>query len=299
MALKSIGIIGTGKLGSSLAVALQSKGFDISGLYSIGGVSQECLCSRLGIRAQNDLRKLVVGSDIIFITVPDSQIRSVSRQISHSLDALTLKKKCFFHMSGALTSDELADLDKFGAYIGSLHPIQTFAGTANDPKIFEGIYYGFEGSCEAYTAAKYIVDILNGSIFSIDKGNKPIYHACACIISNYMVTLSYTVEKLLKIMSVENAIGINAFIPLLKGTVDNIEKFGSIKSLTGPISRGDLRVIKGHMEALDEKSGYLERELYRVMGAATADLACEKGSIDENIKLSINNLLKGDDGHRN
>jgi predicted short-subunit dehydrogenase-like oxidoreductase (DUF2520 family) len=299
MALKSIGIIGTGKLGSSLAVALQSKGFDISGLYSIGGVSQECLCSRLGIRAKNDLRKSVVGSDIIFITVPDSQIRSVSRQISHSLDALTLKKKYFFHMSGALTSDELADLGKFGAYIGSLHPIQTFAGTINDSKIFEGIYYGFEGSCEAYTAAEYIVDILNGSIFSIDKGNKPIYHACACIISNYMVTLSYTVEKLLKIMSVENAISINAFMPLLKGTVDNIEKFGSIKSLTGPISRGDLSIIKGHMEALDEKSGYLERELYRVMGAATADLACEKGSIDENIKLSINNLLKGDDGHRN
>jgi predicted short-subunit dehydrogenase-like oxidoreductase (DUF2520 family) len=190
-------------------------------------------------------------------------------------------------MSGALTSDELADLGKFGAYIGSLHPIQTFAGTINDSKIFEGIYYGFEGSCEAYTAAEYIVDILNGSIFSIDKGNKPIYHACACIISNYMVTLSYTVEKLLKIMSVENAISINAFMPLLKGTVDNIEKFGSIKSLTGPISRGDLSIIKGHMEALDEKSGYLERELYRVMGAATADLACEKGSIDENIKLCL------------
>ncbi|HEY9060160.1 MAG TPA: DUF2520 domain-containing protein [Pseudobacteroides sp.] len=287
---KSIGIIGTGKLGSSLAVALQSKGFILSGLYSIGGVSQNKLCNSLGVCVENDLKKTVARSDIIFITVPDSQIKNAAIHISQSTEADSLKNKCFFHMSGALTSDELVDLGT-GVYTGSLHPIQTFADAANDPKIFEGIYFGFEGCGEAYLAAKYLVDALNGKIINIQKANKPIYHACACIISNYTVTLSYTVEKLLRVMDVENQIGINAFLPLLKGTVANIEKFGSIMSLTGPISRGDLNVIKRHIEALNKKSGCLENELYRVMALATADVACEKGSIDEGIRLSINKLF--------
>lgn len=287
---KSIGIIGTGKLGSSLAVALQSKGFKISGLYSIRGVSQNELCTNLGIFIENDLKKTIDRSDIIFITVPDSQIKNTAIQISQTVEADGLKSKCFFHMSGALTSDELVDLGT-GIYTGSLHPIQTFAGSVNDPNIFEGIYFGFEGCSDAYLAAKCLVDSLSGKIINIQKAYKPIYHACACIISNYTVTLSYTVEKLLRVMNVEDQIGINAFLPLLKGTVANIEKFGSMMSLTGPISRGDLNVIKDHIEALNKKSGCLENELYRVMALATADLACDKGSIDESIKLSINKLF--------
>jgi predicted short-subunit dehydrogenase-like oxidoreductase (DUF2520 family) len=42
------------------------------------------------------------------------------------------------------------------------------------------------------------VDALNGKIVKIEKENKPIYHACACIISNYTVTLLYG-EKLLRV----------------------------------------------------------------------------------------------------
>ncbi|HOV24942.1 MAG TPA: DUF2520 domain-containing protein [Pseudobacteroides sp.] len=305
MTSNSISIVGTGKLGSSLAIALKSKGFEISGLYSIGGDSQKKLCRQLGICLNNDLIESVSGSNIIFITVPDSQIANVSRQISQSANVESIKNKYVFHMSGALTSDELADLERLGALTGSLHPIQTFAGTS-DPEIFEGVYFGFEGSCDIYPVAKDIVDALNGKIVKIEKENKPIYHACACIISNYTVTLSHMVEKLLRVMKVENEININAFMPLLKGTVPNIEKLGSVKSLTGPISRGDINVIKGHIDALNDRCGELERELYNILGIATADLALEKGSIGEKTRLSIHSLLndrpelrKGDDSHRN
>jgi len=290
MTSNSISVVGTGKLGSSLAIALKSKGFEVSGLYSIGGDSQRKLCKRLGICLNNDLIESVSSSNIIFITVPDSQIANVSRLISQSANVESIKNKYVFHMSGALTSDELVELGSLGAVTGSLHPIQTFAGISG-PEIFEGVYFGFEGSCDIYPVAKYLVDALNGKIVSIEKEIKPIYHACACIISNFTVTLSYMVEKLIRIMKVENEIGINAFMPLLKGTVQNIEKWGSVKSLTGPISRGDLNVIRGHAEALNDKCGDMERELYRIMGIATADLALEKGSIDEQTRLLINSLL--------
>ena len=301
----SVSIVGTGKLGSSLAVALKSKGYKISGLYSIGGDSQKKLCKQLGVSLNNDLVESVSDFNIIFITVPDSQIANVSRQISQSANAESMKDKYVFHMSGALTSDELVDLERLGSVTGSLHPIQTFAGVSG-PEIFEGVYFGFEGSCDIYPVAKDIVDALNGKIVKIEKENKPIYHACACIISNYTVTLSHMVEKLLRVMKVENEIGVNAFMPLLKGTVQNIEKLGSVKSLTGPISRGDLNVVKGHIDALNDKCGDLESELYRIMGIATADLALEKGSIDEETCSLIHGLLndkrelwKGDDSHRN
>ncbi len=288
---RKIGIIGAGRLGCSLALALKSKGYEIKGVCSKSLESQKFLCNLLEIQYANDLEKTVRNSDIIFITVPDSQVRIVADLISKEVDTTDIGGRCFLHMSGALTSEELYPTRQHGGNTGSLHPIQTIADKESSWKSLEGIFFGFEGCNETKHAAQDIVNSLKGQMLIIEKEDKPLYHAAACILSNYMVTLSYTAGTLLQNIGIDLRTGIKAFIPLMENTLNNIKAYGSQNALTGPISRGDYKVVEEHLRSLSDKQPDAVY-LYKALGLATTEVALNKGSIDRNAAENIKRLLE-------
>lgn len=281
MSVERIGIIGAGKLGCSLASALFGKGYSVEGIYSKSAESQEYLCRKLGRGFENNLLKTVRQSDIIFVTVPDSQIRAVADNIAEKAECSDIRKKFFFHMSGALTSNELDSIGQKGGYIGSLHPIQTFAGRDAGWEVFNSVYFGFEGCNEIKNKADDLVGALKGYMFSIKKEDKPVYHAAACILSNYTVTLSSVAGSLLSSIGIDSKTGTRALMSLLENTLKNIKNSGGPEALTGPVSRGDINVVEGHIKALG-KTDTTVIKLYKALGSATVEVALAKGSIDEN-----------------
>jgi predicted short-subunit dehydrogenase-like oxidoreductase (DUF2520 family) len=64
---------------------------------------------------------------------------------------------------------------------------------------------------------------------------------------------------------------LEAFLPLVRGTVDNVDQLGPAAALTGPVARGDTETVARHVEALpdDERDAYeaLVREARRLTGA--------------------------------
>ena len=52
---------------------------------------------------------------------------------------------------------------------------------------------------------------------------------------------------------------LEAFLPLVRATVDNVGELGPADALTGPVARGDARTVARH---LDELSGD-DRDAYR------------------------------------
>ena len=56
-------------------------------------------------------------------------------------------------------------------------------------------------------------------------------------------------------------LGLEALIPILRGTVDSLEAQGIPGALTGPISRGDLGTVRKHLEALDAHAPSLDPAL--------------------------------------
>ncbi|MCX7922193.1 MAG: F420-dependent NADP oxidoreductase [Clostridia bacterium] len=284
------GVIGAGKLGCALAIGLHRKGYEISGVCSRNEESVTFLGNILGKRFNNNLGDTVKSSDVVFITVPDTQLESVAGNIGSLVDGESLQGKVFLHCSGALTSDVLTSISS-RAYIGSLHPIQTFADREKGWTGLDGISFGFEGCVEAEGCAFSIVKIFNGNMITIRKEDKPVYHAAACMLSNYTVALCYMAEKLFDSIGIEPAAGINAFLPLVEKTVDNIKALGSEGALTGPISRGDGNVVGEHIKSLNLKCPQV-LEVYKIMGTTTVELALKKGSITcENAEI-LKKLLK-------
>jgi len=69
-------------------------------------------------------------------------------------------------------------------------------------------------------------------------------------------------------------------LPLIQGTVNNIENVGIPRALTGPIARGDLSTIIKHLDCLEQMAPELMK-LYSWLGFYTAQIAAEKGTIDD------------------
>lgn len=310
-----IGIIGAGKTGSALAMALKKKGFAISGVYSRSFNSTELLGKMLGQQFENNLYSTVKDSGVIFITVPDSQISNVAANIINVIsdeESVTTKvankaikvidetdkytgnsldRKFFYHCSGSLTSEVLHELQMHGCHTGSLHPIQTFADRETGWDSLKGVYFGFEGSQEAELTARFIVSLLEANLLVIEKEMKPIYHAAACMLSNYTVALSFTAGELLKCAGIDMETGIRAFLPLLENTVENIRKFGYLQALTGPVTRGDYAVIEDHMKAIKKmQPGRLE--VYSILGRTAVEIALSRGGINTDIADRLREIFK-------
>lgn len=274
-----IGIAGAGRTGCSLALALAGAGAAVAGVYSRRPEDAALVFEGTGIACGDDIRKLVENSDLIFLAVPDSVIGPFAAGVA-DLCRDAVPEKVFLHLSGAVTSGELKELADRGAFTGSLHPIQTFPDRKNSWRSMYNICFGFEGRDEARMAAREIVGLLAGDMLVLNPGTKSLYHAAACMLSNYTVTLSHAAAGLLERAGIPADAGMKAFGPLLKSTAENIVSAGSVNALTGPISRGDAATVAGHLAAIGEdESG--AAEAYRVMGRLTVKLALLQGTINE------------------
>ena len=76
----------------------------------------------------------------------------------------------------------------------------------------------------------------------------------------------------------------------MRATIDNVAKMGPAAALTGPIARGDAMTIRRHMEALETAPREI-RDLYRLLGERTVELAFGRGAISQEVKNSILKML--------
>lgn len=286
MSMPKIAVIGAGKVGSALAILLKERGYTVSGVASRSFESARALALRVGAVAFHRPEDAAAGADLIFITTPDREIQNVSRYIS-DLGAVG-PGQVVAHTSGAHSSHQLAGVRERGAMAVSIHPLQSFADVKTAMENLPGSYFAMEGDDRSIPVAEQIVADLKGRSFYIDAADKELYHAAACIASNYLVSLVHLSTGLYEKFGLTRKEAFQALLPLIQGTINNIEKVGPVQALTGPLARGDVSTVEGHLPAL-ARVGREEESIYRLMGKYTVRVALEKGSID---RRQAGDLLK-------
>ncbi|AUG58169.1 Rossmann-like and DUF2520 domain-containing protein [Acetivibrio saccincola] len=286
----NVGIVGAGKVGYALALAFYNKNINISGIYSKSSKSALELNKKISADLPNDIIKTVKRSEIVFLSVSDNSIRSVAEEIASKVSKKYIENKVFFHLSGALTSDELKPLKDLGGHTASLHPAQTFASKEDGWKKLYNIYFGFEGCNISKEYAKTIVEGFNGTMVCIEKEDKTLYHAAACIISNYTVTLSYIASEILNGLGFGKEAAGKVFLPLIKGTVENLESRGVLDSITGPIERGDDKIIAKHIEKIKSFDKDI-LNIYKMLGQRTLKMVQEKGILEKEKEMKLTEVL--------
>jgi predicted short-subunit dehydrogenase-like oxidoreductase (DUF2520 family) len=282
-----LGFIGAGKTGGALARALAAAGYLEIVIASRGRASADALVSGVtGGRSVGQAQEAVDAADIVFITTPDDAIERVVRSLNW------LPGKSVVHTSGAESREVLAYAATAGAETASLHPLQTFAGAGRDAASLRGITFALEAEEPLKGNLLEIVNDLGGVAVELESEDRPLYHASAVLASNYVVTLTKLATDLWASFGQEKSVALQALLPLLRGTVANLEATGLPNALTGPIERGDVAIVERHMKALTDLAPGVVG-VYRELGSQTITIALEKGSIDEAGARLLRGALSG------
>jgi Uncharacterized conserved protein len=268
--VQSIGFIGAGTVGSALALGLSEKGYPISGIASRTRLSAEKLCRKIpSAKFCNSPQAVVDTADIVFITTPDDTIAEICRSLHwHS-------NQYVIHCSGAYSLELLQTAQGFGAYTGVLHPLQSFSLQADPVKNLEGITYALEGDDQTLPLLKDMVKVLGGEWIVLKPSDKVAYHVAAVLASNYLVTLIKMATGLWQSFGIPEDKAVKALMPLVRGTLSNIEKAGATNALSGPIARGDCGTVSKHLAALENIAPELI-PAYKELGRQTVKIALEK-----------------------
>jgi predicted short-subunit dehydrogenase-like oxidoreductase (DUF2520 family) len=281
-----IGFIGAGTVGTALAVLLNRKGYQVTGASSRSRSSAENLARAVnGCGALNSNQDAADSADIVFITTPDDAIAVVASQVEWH------RGQGVVHCSGADSTDILEPARKSGAMVGSFHPLQTFASVEQAMENIPGSTFGVEAEEPLLGTLKNMAAALGGHWIELKASDKVAYHAAAVFACNYLVTLVKLATDLWQTFAVPPDQATKALLPLIRGTLHNIDTIGIPQCLTGPIARGDTGTIKKHLNALQGKRPAL-LSTYKELGRQTIPIALAKGRINKQQASELEAILK-------
>jgi predicted short-subunit dehydrogenase-like oxidoreductase (DUF2520 family) len=278
-----VSIIGAGRLGTALAVALAGNSYPIRSLVARKRASARKAATLLDPLddAIQVLAAKNVGSlrpaDLFLITTPDDQIAHVAAELARlETPRASAPKPTALHTSGALSAEVLAPLRKRGWSTGSIHPLISVSGSTTE---LNGAFWSVEGDKSALRLGKTIVRDLGGKSFSIRSEDKPLYHAAAVMSAGNVVALFDVALEMLVQCGLTRKTARSILLPLLASTVHNLETKDPADALTGTFARGDVETVQRHLKALKINKDALE--LYRLLGKRSLKLTKDHPQITQ------------------
>ncbi len=283
-----ISIIGAGRLGGALAIALARSGYTIENLVVREIENAERIAEYINPKPEllstNELSK--ISSETIFITTQDYEIENAANRLMEKL-----KNKPFvFHTSGSLSSDVLRDLKDTGCRIGSIHPLVSISDAIRGAERFENCYFCVEGDAESVKIAEKIVANLKGKSFRVATEYKTLYHASAVTACGHLFALVDVAIEMLSKCGLENADAREIFLPLIKSTVENLETQTTFEALTGTFARADVKTFENHLKILRENVSPEALEVYLQLGIRSAHLAERQGANREKLQKILEKI---------
>ncbi|MBE9513272.1 MAG: DUF2520 domain-containing protein [Chloroflexi bacterium] len=280
-----LGFIGAGTIGTALSTQLSNKGYSVVAISSRHQTSARNLAQAINgcIPASNN-QEVADRAELVFITTPDDAIAPVASQIKWHIGQGVV------HCSGADSTEILEPAKKLDAHVGVFHPLQTFASVEQAIENTPGSTFALEAAEPLLKTLKDMTTALGGHWIELKASDKVIYHAAAVIACNYLVTLVKLATDLWQTFDVPTNQATEALLPLIRGTIHNIETVGIPECLTGPIARGDIGTIKKHLDALHKAAPSL-LTTYRELGLKTVPIALAKGRINEHQAEELKAIL--------
>lgn len=259
------GFIGAGKVGFSLGKYLAGNSQTVVGYYSEWKEDAIEAADFTDSNYYMQLEPLVKDSDVLFLTVPDGEIRTVWNQLKET----EIRGKIICHTSGALSSEVFSDISKRGGFGFSIHPLFAVSDKYYSYKELSGSYFTIEGSKEKIEDMKALFESFGNTVCVISKEDKVKYHGAAAIASNLVVGLIGLSEQLLMECGFDKMSAHNALSPIIKGNVAHVLKDGCERALTGPIERNDTDTVKKHLAVLEGNHS----EVYKAVSREILNIA--------------------------
>jgi len=239
--MTTVRIIGPGRAGTSLALALTNAGWDVAPMLKRG----------------DPLAAAAHGIDLLVVATPDAVIRDVARQIEPVPETVVA------HLSGSLGLDVLAPHERRAG----LHPLVALPTPDVGAKRLVGAWFAVAGD----PLVRRLAEAMYGRVFTVADDDRAAYHAAASIAANHLVALMGQVQR----VGFAAGVPFEAYLDLARAALDDVADLGPVAALTGPVARGDEATVRRHLRALPPP----ERKAYRAMADAARTLVDERKTL--------------------
>ena len=244
-------IVGAGRLGGALALALQAKRWPVR-VYSRDDAGRERTRS-LGLKPATpaDLKK----ARVCVLCVPDAAVPTVSAALSKELP----RTVALVHTAGALPLSALTT--QRGRAVGSFHPLCAVS-SARDSLVGHTAAISTRSPALRALLQRMAEDV-GFAVFDVPEAHRAAYHAGAVLSAGGLVALADAAVGALGAAGIEPEAALNALLPLMRSALRGVEARGLSGGLTGPIVRGDAGVVAAHLAALPDDIAPLYARLSR------------------------------------
>jgi predicted short-subunit dehydrogenase-like oxidoreductase (DUF2520 family) len=239
--MTTVRIIGPGRAGTSLALALTNAGWDVAPMLKRG----------------DPLAGAARSIDLLVLATPDAAIRDVAHEVEPVAGTVVA------HLSGSLGLDVLAPHERRAA----LHPLVALPNPDVGAKRLVGAWFAVTGD----PLIRRLAQAMYGRVFTVEDENRAAYHAAASIAANHLVALMGQVQR----VGFAAGVPFEAYLDLARAALDDVADLGPVAALTGPVARGDEATVRRHLKALPPA----ERKAYRAMADAARTLVEERHNL--------------------
>lgn len=287
----SVSIIGAGRLGTALAIALNNSGHSIDLIVAKSAASAKRASKLSGGRGLAfsahqfrrilpKHRQLLEQSSLILIATPDDVIGTIAAELADLLRFRTApaRRLVALHTSGALTSNVLRPLRTLGIAVGALHPLVSISEAKSGADWLTQAFFSVEGDALAMQVGRRIVRDFGAQAFAIRPSAKPLYHAAALMASpNLTALIDISFEMLSRCGLTANQ-SQKVLLPLLRSTIENLAAADPSRALTGTFKRGDVATVQKHIKAISSKNLFDALEAYVLLGRRSMRMADSKSA---------------------
>jgi len=273
-------VIGCGRLARSLIPLLGPAGYPV---VTVAGrrltAARSATRGVRGARATTSARIAVVPAQLVLLAVADRAIPELVDRLA-ALPNIDWKRRTVLHHAGALGLEPLRPLSRVGAAVGVLHPLQSLGLPSLAAELLPGsrarVAGDRRGRAVALSLARALHLVPLGLRNDLTPEERHAYHAAASLFSNDVVALLAVGTELLQSIGLGRRRALDSLLPLLRGTLTQIDHCGLDGPLTGPAVRGDVDTLRAHLRRLSRGSPE-DGEIHRLLSIRLARLALERG----------------------
>jgi predicted short-subunit dehydrogenase-like oxidoreductase (DUF2520 family) len=253
--LMKIAVYGPGRAGGALALASRRAGHEIT---SISGRNLDAVAN-----ISDEVGRTDGAPDLLIVALADDALVDAWEIIG-----LEDVPPAVVHVSGAVSVGVLRPFANAGALTGSFHPLQTLPDSHTGADRLPGAHVAITAPEELRGTLFDLALSLGCLPFEIADEVKPLYHAAAAASANYTLAALGVASDLFESAGIDFAVA----RPLVQAIIDNAFDLGPGRSLTGPISRGDVATVESQLAAVARGAPDL-LEAFTAFARVTAALA--------------------------
>ena len=282
-----VGIIGPGRVGAALGVALTRAGHQVVAVAAVSDTSVQRARDHFPAALVAEPADVIAAADLVLLTVPDDALPGLIAGLAAT--GAAVGGRLLAHTSGRYGTGVLEPATRLGTLPLALHPVMTFTGRSDDIERMHGICFGITAPDQLRPVAEALVIEMGGEPVFIAEENRGLYHAALASAANHLVTL--VTESCDLLQAAGAADPARMLSPLLFAALDNALRLGDA-GLTGPVARGDAGTVAGHIETLRDAAPEA-LAVYVALARLTADRALAAGLLTAPDAARLLDVLSG------